>query len=311
VTDASIVATSERGWMRAVGLLAVVFSFSVLRPAVLLAVPTLLLLLVRRQRGGAIFAVAVLATLVLIAGARDSAWFAERAWSLVVAGGFVALTLSVPDWRWSSRAISSVLAAFAIGAVYFLVRDGAWGALDWTISSGVMVSVTTTLDALALLRDGQPMSPAFVATMYEMAEAQASVFPALLGIASMAALGVAWWLTGRLAGAADRGIGTAASFRFNDHLVWIMIGGLVLVVARWGDAVSRIGANAVVFMGALYALRGAGIVMFLSGGLSVAAYVLLAMGLLLAAPAVLGAAILIGIGDTWLDVRSRTSEPAA
>jgi hypothetical protein len=51
--------------------------------------------------------------------------------------------------------------------------------------------------------------------------------------------------------------------------------------------------------------------MFLSGGLSVAAYVLLAMGLLLAAPAVLGAAILIGIGDTWLDVRSRTSEPAA
>jgi hypothetical protein len=311
VTDASIVPTSERGWMRAVGLLAVVFSFSVLRPAVLLAVPMLLLLLLRRHRGGAIFAVAVLATLVLIAGGRDGVWFAERAWSLVVAGGFVALTLSVPEWRWSSRAIASVLAAFVIGAVYFLVRGGAWGALDWTISSGVMVSVTTTLDALALLRDGQPMSPTFVATMYEMAEAQASVFPALLGIASMAALGVAWWVTGRLAGAADQGIGPAASFRFNDHLVWIMIGGLVLVVARWGDAVSRIGANAVVFMGALYALRGAGVVMFLSGGLSVAAYVLLALGLLLAAPAVLGAAILIGIGDTWLDIRSRTSGPAA
>jgi hypothetical protein len=271
----------------------------------------LLLLLLRRHRGGAIFAVAVLATLVLIAGGRDGVWFAERAWSLVVAGGFVALTLSVPEWRWSSRAIASVLAAFVIGAVYFLVRGGAWGALDWTISSGVMVSVTTTLDALALLRDGQPMSPTFVATMYEMAEAQASVFPALLGIASMAALGVAWWVTGRLAGAADQEIGPAASFRFNDHLVWIMIGGLVLVVARWGDAVSRIGANAVVFMGALYALRGAGVVMFLSGGLSVAAYVLLALGLLLAAPAVLGAAILIGIGDTWLDIRSRTSGPAA
>ena len=311
MTDASIVPTSERGWMRAVGLLAVVFSFSVLRPAVLLAVPMLLLLLLRRHRGGAIFAVAVLATLVLIAGGRDGVWFAERAWSLVVAGGFVALTLSVPEWRWSSRAIASVLAAFVIGAVYFLVRGGAWGALDWTISSGVMVSVTTTLDALALLRDGQPMSPTFVATMYEMAEAQASVFPALLGIASMAALGVAWWVTGRLAGAVDQGIGPAASFRFNDHLVWIMIGGLVLVVARWGDAVSRIGANAVVFMGALYALRGAGVVMFLSGGLSVAAYVLLALGLLLAAPAVLGAAILIGIGDTWLDIRSRTSGPAA
>lgn len=311
MTDASIVPTSERGWMRAVGLLAVVFSFSVLRPAVLLAVPMLLLLLLRRHRGGAIFAVAVLATLVLIAGGRDGVWFAERAWSLVVAGGFVALTLSVPEWRWSSRAIASVLAAFVIGAVYFLVRGGAWGALDWTISSGVMVSVTTTLDALALLRDGQPMSPTFVATMYEMAEAQASVFPALLGIASMAALGVAWWVTGRLAGAADQEIGPAASFRFNDHLVWIMIGGLVLVVARWGDAVSRIGANAVVFMGALYALRGAGVVMFLSGGLSVAAYVLLALGLLLAAPAVLGAAILIGIGDTWLDIRSRTSGPAA
>jgi hypothetical protein len=51
--------------------------------------------------------------------------------------------------------------------------------------------------------------------------------------------------------------------------------------------------------------------MFMSGGLSMAGYLLFAIGLVLAAPAVIGAAILIGIGDTWLDVRTRAEESAA
>jgi hypothetical protein len=143
--------------------------------------------------------------------------------------------------------------------------------------------------------------------MYEMAETQASVFPAMLALASMAALGVAWWVYVRADGCGDQGLGPVRDFRFNDHLVWAMVGGLLLVVFRWGDALSRLGANLVVFMAALYGLRGAGVVVFVSGGISLVGYVALGFGLLAAPPVVVGVAVLVGIGDTWLDLRGRAA----
>jgi hypothetical protein len=150
-----------------------------------------------------------------------------------------------------------------------------------------------------------------VSAVYRTVEVQAAVFPALLGIASMASLGVAWWLYVRLSSGSDQGLGPLRDFRFNDHLVWLFIAGLVLVVIRWGDALAGVGANAVVFMGALYALRGAAVIMFLSGGLSLFGYVLVGLGLLFVPPLVLVGALVVGIGDTWLDVRNRTRSRAA
>jgi hypothetical protein len=87
--------------------------------------------------------------------------------------------------------------------------------------------------------------------------------------------------------------------------------GLLLLVTRWEDILARVGANTVVFMGALYALRGAAVILFLSGGLSLFGYVLLAFGLVFLPPLVLTGAMVIGIGDTWLDVRRKLgSSPA-
>jgi hypothetical protein len=82
------------------------------------------------------------------------------------------------------------------------------------------------------------------------------------------------------------------------------------LVTRGGDAVARVGSNAVVFMGALYALRGSAVFMFISGGLSLIGYVMLAVALVLAAPVVLGVAMVVGVGDTWFDVRARLRETA-
>ena len=39
--------------------------------------------------------------------------------------------------------------------------------------------------------------------------------------------------------------------------------------------------------------------------------VLLALGLMFAAPVVVGVEIMIGIGDTWLDLRARVDETTA
>ena len=131
------------------------------------------------------------------------------------------------------------------------------------------------------------------------------VFPALLGLSSMAALGVAWWVYVRLSSGSDQGVGPLRDFRFNDHLVWVFIAGVVLLLTPWEDILARVGANTVVFMGALYALRGAAVILFLSGGLSLFGYVMLIFGLIFLPPLVLTGAMVIGIGDTWLDVRRR------
>jgi hypothetical protein len=144
-----------------------------------------------------------------------------------------------------------------------------------------------------------------IEAMERLAATQAAVFPAMIGIASMAALGVAWWVRTRLVGEGDQGLGPLRDFRFNDHLVWLLIGGLLLLFVQWGDAFARLGSNAIVFMAALYMLRGAAVFVFLSGGLSVIGYALMLVGLIVAAPVFMSMAVLIGVGDTWLDLRSR------
>ena len=97
------------------------------------------------------------------------------------------------------------------------------------------------------------------------------------------------------------------TFRFTagfSHM-WLFIAGVVLLLTPWEDILARVGANTVVFMGALYALRGAAVILFLSGGLSLFGYVMLIFGLIFLPPLVLTGAMVIGIGDTWLDVRRR------
>jgi len=300
-----------RGWPRAAGLFALVLAMSVVHPSMLVAVPLLLLLGLRGARGGAVFFVMVMAMLITFAGVRDGLWFAERAWALLLGGAFVALTTLAPAWRVSSRALASVAASASVFGIMMVVRAGAWAAIDWSVTDRLQAGFATWLDAMAVLRDGESLSPSMVAAIYQTAEWEASVFPALVGLESMAALAVVWWIYLRLVDGNDRGIGPLGGFRFNDHLVWLIIAGLALVAVRSGDALTRVGANLAVFMGALYALRGAGVVIFVNRGLSLFGFVMLVLGFLFAAPAVIGFAVIIGIGDTWLDLRARVGARAA
>jgi hypothetical protein len=182
--------------------------------------------------------------------------------------------------------------------------------LDAAISGEVRASSDQALGTLTTL-GGEPPSDAVVAAMQQLAETQASVFPALIAIASMAALGVAWWIRTRLVGEGDQGLAPLREFRFNDHLVWLFIAGLLLIFAQWGEALVRLGSNAIVFMAALYMLRGAAVFVFLSGGMSLLGYLTVVIGLIVAAPVLMTMAVLIGVGDTWLDIRSRIRERTA
>jgi hypothetical protein len=295
-----------RGWPRAAALLGVVLatSTSVVQPVVLIAVPLLILLAAHGLRGIAPMTGAVLAAVVVTVGSRDGIWYAERAWAVLVGGGFLALTMAMPTWSLSSRAFGAVAGAAAIAAAILAMRTDAWGALDSAITVGVRASSEEALARLQLL-SGETASPQVAAAMERLAATQASVFPAMIAIASVAALGVAWWVRTRLVGEGDQGLAPLRDFRFNDHMVWLLIGGLLLLFMQWGDAFARVGSNAIVFMAALYMLRGAAVFVFLSGGLSVLGYALVLIGLVVAAPVFMSMAVLIGVGDTWLDLRSR------
>jgi hypothetical protein len=284
---------------------------SVIQPSVVVAVPFLVIVGLWGLRGGGVLVAAVLAMVLAVSGPRDGFWFMERAWALLVGGWFVGVSLAAPHWRLSSRLLAAVGGAVLATGAILATRAGSWDTVDFVVRDALEGGVRTTLQAFEVLQGGEAVSPALATALHEMARAQTEVFPALMAIASMSGVAVAWWLYNRLGGAGDQAIGPVRHFRFNDHLVWLLIVGLLLVVARWGDAVTRVGSNAVVFMGALYALRGSAVFMYISGGLSLFSYVLLAISLVLAAPVIVGAAIVVGIGDTWLDVRAKLRETVA
>jgi hypothetical protein len=87
--------------------------------------------------------------------------------------------------------------------------------------------------------------------------------------------------------------------------VWVLVLGAVLFLLQPDDPLGRAGLNLLVFSGALYAVRGAGVVVGVTRGVSAFGWVMLALAFLLLAPFLLVAALLIGLGDTWLDIRAR------
>jgi len=138
-----------------------------------------------------------------------------------------------------------------------------------------------------------------------LSNAGVEVFPALLALESLAALALAWAAYHRL-GRTRLGAPLAPfrEFRFNDQLVWGLIVGLTVVFLPTLAGLRAAGSNLLVFFGALYALRGLGVLAwFLAPGPLASA---LAVGaVMLFWPILLVAALGLGLGDTWADWRRR------
>ena len=314
-----------RGWRRAVGLLLVGPMLGATSVGSLTAIPFIGLALVLGARRRGAMVAAGLAVVVAIGGiTRGSMWHLERGWAVLLAGWFVSLTLMSPTSGFFSRALGAVAGAFAMVTVFLVAQPGSWAHVDWVISQGLMDGASDSMTALtALMRrlaaDPEAALPAgLVNTLYQAAEQQGRAFPALLGLSSVAALGVAWWGYVRLSRGEETGLRPLRDFRFNDHLVWLFVAGvLVLVLGTFEGAgrlvpvlgtlegAERAGTNIVIFMGGLYALRGLAVVAFLSGGTSLTGLILVLLVFLLLPPVLLIGALVVGLGDTWLDLRSR------
>jgi hypothetical protein len=287
------------GWPTVLGLVLVAMTFSVVDPVQLVAIPLALLLVGLPPRPVRVVVMAAALVALVFIGARSSFWYAERGWTLLVAGWFVLAVVVWPGASFIARAVAATGAAAVSSALVIAVRGG-WAELDHTIASHyreVAVSIGRSWPGAPL--DAERF-------MVWAGEFPARVFPSLLGIASLAALALAWWLYRRLTGAGEP-LGTLVEFRFPDALVWVLIVGLVLLLAPSSDSASRAGANLVMFMGALYALRGLGVTVALVLALvGSKVMVLVALGLvaLLLYPIVVAGTLLLGVTDTWLDLRS-------
>jgi hypothetical protein len=287
------------GWPTVLGLLLVVVTFSVVNPIQLVAIPLVLLLTALPPRSPRTLLLALALAILVFVGPRGTLWYMERGWSLLLAGWFVVAVVAWPRASFSARAVAATGAAMASAAAIIVVQGG-WAPLDHTIAGHYREGAELVGRLWPAERGGADVIVDWTG------EVSARLFPGLAAIGSMAALAVAWWLSGRFSGAPRR-FGTLTEFRFPDALVWVLIGGLVLVLAPLAAWAPRLGLNLVVFMGALYALRGLGVVVALVWSM-VGSHLglLVALGLvaIFLYPIVVAGTLLVGIADTWLDLRS-------
>jgi hypothetical protein len=100
-------------------------------------------------------------------------------------------------------------------------------------------------------------------------------------------------------------LGALREFTFSDQLVWGLVAGFTILVLPAFKALMYVGLNIVIFLGALYALRGFGIfVWFLPRGRA-AVTALFSIVALLLGPLAVPVAFGLGVSDTWIDWRRR------
>ena len=339
--DAALPAPSERGWGKLLLALAA-FLFIPWMPPLRALFPveeTLLLLLpalaacclVGWWAGGRLVLALVWVGLAAWALAQPavpgSFYNLARGWSLLLAGGFGLVCLFGAQRPFFSRA----LATLSLALVLVLVM-GARGPLTPTRArDAVQVEFARrNAESVAIFRTFVKEHPEFVKAMPEMAtlpdefetqlrltaETGLGLFPSLLLLESLAALALAWATYHRLSRLRlGVPLGHLKDFRFNDQLVWGLIAGLAIVFVPALDFMGGTGRNLLVFFGALYAIRGFGVISWFLAPGALAVTLLVGFAMLwwpvLKTVAVLGfmllalAAFGLGLGDTWADWRRR------
>lgn len=299
-------AGGQRRWLRPLGLFGLVVALAVVRPLVLVGVPfALLALFASGRRVRALVVAAAILALIFAGGPAGGLWYLERGWAIVVAGWFVALTLAWPGQPFVPRAIASLAGAAAWCAVT-LVGVGGWDRAQALVTARIEEGAASTLELLGAAGDTGGAGGAFAETVQRTAEIQGVLFPSLLGLATLAALGVAWWLYLRIATGWNGGLAPLRSFRFPDPLIWVLIGGLaLLLLGGWSEGWGRLGTNLAVFMGGLYALRGTGVLLFLAGRVTWPGAILVGVAAIVVPPLLLASAMAVGVGDSWFDLRAR------
>lgn len=291
------------GWVRPLGLLTSALVLAVGQPLILVAVAfAMLTFLAPGGRIWVLFLAASMFAVVFAGQPLGGLWYLERGWAIVLGGWFVALSLLLPDRSFLGRALPA-LAASVLSVAVILIALGGWGWVESLVAERIASGAAVTLEMIETAAQGD-LPDGLAEALSTTVRVQGVLFPSLLGLSSLAALGVAWWLHVRMSPRSGAALSDLREFRFADALVWVLIAGVVLLlVAEWSVGWGRLGTNLVTFMGALYMLRGLGVILVLLGGLSFGGGLLFALALVIAGPLVAVGTMLVGVGDSWLDLR--------
>ena len=282
-------------------------------PLALIGLPVALVLVALPPRRPAQLLLAAVALLLALAGAPgDAIWQFDRGWALVLAAWFVVAVLVVKEESFTARALLATAATAATTALFMVLRPGAFRGLDLQLAAQLRAAVAQQVQLWDSA--GAKLPPAFAEGMYRVVETRSFLGPGLAALASMAALALAWGIFRRAVVRDEPALPPLRDWRFRDELVWLAVAGLLLVlVPGLGPGAVRVGSNLLTFMGALYALRGVAVLVSLSGGAFGLGGLLLVLFAALAdrwiPPLVMAAAVLVGLTDTWLDLRARLAAP--
>lgn len=302
---------SGRTWglVRATGMALAVVAVAPVSPLVLVSVPLAVQLLAFRGRDGVALALAALLLLFVFrdVGASESPlWYAERGWALLVGGAFAAATVVWPRRSLVTRGLAAVATAFAVVVGTAILRPGLVSELDWWLSQEMTRAARSAFGLLA--GSGEAASSVGVTwdAFSRVVDWQVLLYPGFLALATLAALAVAWFVLVRLSGE-DVGLRPLKEFRFDDQLVWLVIVALIALTVPAGEWTQRFGGNVLLVMGGLYLLRGVGVVFWVAASTVTSAWslALWAVVALLLYPVALIVTLLVGLGDTWWDLRGR------
>jgi hypothetical protein len=274
------------------------------QPGLLLLVPLGLLLIAAPPRKPLLV---LLGVLLLVGGltgpAGDVLWWFARGWALILGALFLVLTVLRPEASFLDRALGTVLGTAVAAAGLLAVRSG-WTSVDLTVAQKFRQQAQAAEQQFAPIIAARNLGTAPAEAMYRFADFQSMVFPALLALASLAALGVAWWLWRRLTVRDANPLSSLPEFRFRDELVWVVVAAVLMLILPLGEIAARAGSNLATFMVGLYALRGLAVVVALfgvPGPLSVLIGLFLMVVLF---PIMIATAVVLGLTDTWMDLRS-------
>lgn len=295
-----------RGWGAALALALATLLFSALQPALLIFVPLAVLLVALPPRRPALVVGALLLLWLGLSGpARTPLWYVERGWALLLAAWFLAVGVLWPRRSFIVRGLAAVAATSATAGLLLLVRRSGFARLDAVIDERLRMGAQQTLEAWRPIVGFERVSGEMARALYAFVDLQALVFPALLALGSLAGLGVAWFAYRRLAYGEAAPLAPLREFRFPDDLVWVLIAGIVLLVLPLGAVAERAGTNLLAFMAALYALRGIAVLLVVAGAPGPLGIVVGGVLVLLLYPLVVATTVLVGVTDTWLDIRAR------
>jgi hypothetical protein len=97
--------------------------------------------------------------------------------------------------------------------------------------------------------------------------------------------------------------------RFNDHLVWALILAFGVMLFEVPEPVQLVGSNLLFVLGALYWARGLAITRYAMAMFPAPPLFKVAVTALLVLPLAFGGWLLMGVADTWLDIRGRMQPP--